>query len=93
MVDLIELLKWVAVVFIAGFIGYFGRYLSKLIIARLHRAEVEEHPGRAVVRESGVSERELDLEKARLNAEGKKAKYRYKLEKKRLKAEKKEEES
>ena len=29
-----EILKWVGIVFAAGFIGYFGRYLAKWIIAK-----------------------------------------------------------
>ncbi|MFH1651805.1 MAG: hypothetical protein ABID87_06890 [Chloroflexota bacterium] len=32
-----EVLKWVALVFAAGFVGYFGRYLGMLIIDRLRR--------------------------------------------------------
>jgi hypothetical protein len=29
----LEVLKWVGIVFAAGFVGYFGRYLAKRIIA------------------------------------------------------------
>jgi hypothetical protein len=34
--SLMDVLTWVAVVFAAGFIGYFGRYLGKLIIEKIH---------------------------------------------------------
>jgi hypothetical protein len=33
----IDILIWVGVVLAIGFIGYFGRYLSMLIIEKLHR--------------------------------------------------------
>ena len=33
----LEILKWVGLVFAAGFIGYFGRYLSMLILDRIHK--------------------------------------------------------
>lgn len=35
------ILKWTLVVFAAGFVGYFGRYLSKLLIERLRRGKAE----------------------------------------------------
>lgn len=28
--------KWVGIAFAGGFVGYFGRHLSKVIIAKLH---------------------------------------------------------
>ena len=30
------MLKWVAVVFLAGFIGYFGKHLGRILIARFN---------------------------------------------------------
>jgi hypothetical protein len=33
--QVIEAFKWVGIVFLAGFIGYFGRYLGIIIIERL----------------------------------------------------------
>ncbi len=33
----LEALKWVGIVLAAGFVGYFGRYLAMLIIARLRK--------------------------------------------------------
>jgi len=32
-----EVLKWIGVVFAAGFVGYFGRHLATLLIERLQR--------------------------------------------------------
>ena len=39
-----EILKWIGLVFAAGFIGYFGRYLSMLIIERLRKRKAEQAP-------------------------------------------------
>jgi hypothetical protein len=36
-----DVLNWVALVFVAGFIGYFGKYLAKLLIRRFHKSKVE----------------------------------------------------
>ncbi|UCD03090.1 MAG: hypothetical protein JSV63_00430 [Candidatus Aenigmatarchaeota archaeon] len=75
-IDMIEVLKWAAVIFIIGFIGYFGRYLSELIIARLKRKK----PGKQKTAPEKPAKQDMgyELEKKRL-----------KLEKKRLKLEKK----
>lgn len=32
-----DILKWVALVFLAGFIGFFGKYLGKLVISLFQR--------------------------------------------------------
>ena len=32
-------IKWIAVVFAAGFVGYFGRYLSMQLIDKVHNNE------------------------------------------------------
>ncbi len=29
-------IKWTLIVFLAGFIGYFGKYLGKILITKLH---------------------------------------------------------
>lgn len=34
---IVEILKWVAVVFLAGFIGYFGKYLGRIIVAKFSK--------------------------------------------------------
>lgn len=47
-----EILKWVGIVFAAGFIGYFGRYLAKWIIAKCRKddaAKAKEHLSSAAV--------------------------------------------
>ena len=36
-----DVLKWVALVFVAGFIGYFGKYLAKILIERFHKRNFE----------------------------------------------------
>jgi Skp family chaperone for outer membrane proteins len=79
---LIEVGKWAAIVFTAGFIGYFGKYLSKIIIQHLHKSGEEAQPEPVVSPES-------EIEKKRLEVEQKKQKYEYKLKKKRLKDEEK----
>ena len=39
---IIEIIKWVMIVFIAGFIGYFGKHLGKNIIARFSKKQKQE---------------------------------------------------
>jgi hypothetical protein len=39
-----DVLKWVAIVFAAGFIGYFGKYLAKFLIGRFHKRKAERSP-------------------------------------------------
>lgn len=70
--------KWAAVVFTVGFIGYFGRHLSKLIIARLHKKEENEKSENEVKIKSKY---DYKLEKKKLKLE----KKRLKLEKEKLK--------
>jgi hypothetical protein len=36
-----DVLKWIALVFVAGFIGYFGKYLAKFLIGRVHKRKAE----------------------------------------------------
>ena len=79
----LQILKWVGIVFAAGFIGYFGRYLSMLIIERLHKRkgetpEINPEPStneatqETLVSKSSQSERdEVKLEKKRLKLEKK----------------------
>ena len=76
----LDVLKWIGVVFAAGFIGYFGRYLSMLIIERMHRRKSQQVPPVEPARETPVGqatapgEAQLKLEKKRAKAEAKKAK-------------------
>ena len=39
-----DVLKWVALVFIAGFIGYFGKYLAQFLIGKFHKRSGERSP-------------------------------------------------
>jgi hypothetical protein len=63
---ILTILKWVSLVFIAGFIGYFGKYLSKLIIARFSKKKENET-------KQSPTQAELDykLEKKRLKQQQK----------------------
>ena len=78
----LEILKWVGLVFAAGFIGYFGRYLSMLIIDQLRKRKTEAPPPAttklpkepATVETAETEEAKLKLEKKRLKLEKKKAK-------------------
>ena len=76
-----EILKWVFIVFAAGFIGYFGRYLSMLIIEKVRkRRDKSASSAEPVTRETSASpaatpeESNLKLEKKRIKLEKKKAK-------------------
>jgi hypothetical protein len=35
----LEALKWIALVFMAGFVGYFGKYLGIKVSSRFHKDE------------------------------------------------------
>jgi hypothetical protein len=37
----IEVLKWIGIVFAAGFVGYFGRHLAMMIIEKIRRRKPE----------------------------------------------------
>jgi len=37
----IEIFKWIIIVFAAGFVGYFGRALSKKIIAKFSKHKLK----------------------------------------------------
>ena len=79
--QILEILKWIGIVFIAGFIGYFGRYLSMMIIDRIQRKKRAETtsapPGEKIVTVATSSETDIaqqKIEKKRLKAEQKRAK-------------------
>jgi len=55
-IEPLEILKWVGLVFVVGFIGYFGRYLSILIIKRLHKRRAEPSPTVKPMKETAASE-------------------------------------
>ncbi|MBW2987653.1 hypothetical protein KY336_03835 [Candidatus Woesearchaeota archaeon] len=58
-----QILKWAAIVFAAGFVGYFGRYLSMWIIDKMHKKK-----------KKPVGKYEYKLEKRRMKAKKKKKK-------------------
>jgi hypothetical protein len=68
-----DVLKWAAIVFAAGFIGYFGKYLGKLLIARLHRGKPEGTPPPPPMGK-GTSDYDHKIEKKRLKLEKKRVK-------------------
>jgi hypothetical protein len=80
MVDVLvyEILKWVLVVFVAGFIGYFGKYLSKIIIAKFSKKKKQEAAQTIIHKHESAGKYKAKI-----------AKQKAKLEKKRLKALKK----
>ncbi len=72
-----EIFKWVGLAFAAGFIGYFGRYLSMLIIERLRKRKLEStpEPVKEVPAQYDLAQRSLlKLEKKRAKLEAKQAK-------------------
>ena len=75
--QVIEALKWVGIVFLAGFIGYFGRYLSMILIERFRRKKAEQ-PSETKTLQEQPFDIAADREKNKL-----------KIEKKRIKAQKK----
>ncbi len=72
--DLVEILKWAAVIFVAGFIGYFGKYLSKLVLSRIHKSGPEGAKSAPEKPAKTREEMEYILEKKRLKIEKKRAK-------------------
>ena len=70
----IDILKWIGIVLAAGFIGYFGRYLAKMLLAKLRKNETPPDAPREPVVIARPDEANLKLEKKRLKLEKKKAK-------------------
>ena len=76
-----QILFWAAVVFVAGFIGYFGKYLSKLILGKVHKKGPHGSKGKEG-KPLGKEDYKYLIEKQKL-----------KLEKKRMKSEEKRKEA
>ena len=76
------ILKWIGIVFASGFIGYFGRHLSTIIINRLRRDKRGSQPEEAPQAANGDSS-SIELEKAHLKLEKKRLKMKEKERKKR----------
>ncbi len=69
----LEILKWVGIVLAAGFVGYFGRYLSMLLIERLRRKRARSASATEVTKEAPATQ-ETTSETTRLELEKQKAK-------------------
>jgi hypothetical protein len=75
-----DVLKWIGIALAAGFVGYFGRYLAMLIIARIHKRksnlDTTQEPNSEVSTSQSASfeELKLKLEKKKAKVEAKKAK-------------------
>ena len=76
----LEILKWVGLAFVAGFIGYFGRYLSMAIIERMRRrkpmqATAEQPKGEInTSQEKSIEQQKIKLEKKKAKAAAKRLK-------------------
>ena len=76
----IDILIWVGVVLAIGFIGYFGRYLSMLIIERLQKRKAGPSP--AEVSPDGLPSPAETASGETADIEVKTSKNQFKLEKK-----------
>lgn len=74
-----DVITWVAGVFLAGFIGFFGKYLGKILIERIHARRLD-----------GMVETPSDPNEKKVKEEYDAEKQRLKLEKKRIKLVKKQ---
>jgi len=90
----LEILKWVGIVFAAGFVGYFGRYLSMILIERVRRKRAQSVPPTEAAKEAeeititqapSPETVELEIEKQKAKLEKKKAKAEAKRVKKKQK--------
>ena len=74
----IEVLKWIGIVFAAGFVGYFGRHLAMILIERMRRNKPEspapEAPPTTHPPPSDIAAAQAKVEKKRAKAETKRAK-------------------
>jgi hypothetical protein len=75
----IEVIKWIGIVFAAGFVGYFGRHLAMELIDKIRRKKPEspapESPSAASTSSSDVvATAQAKVDKKRAKAEAKKAK-------------------
>ncbi|HEY40824.1 MAG TPA: hypothetical protein G4O18_03075 [Dehalococcoidia bacterium] len=75
----IEVLKWVGIVFAAGFIGYFGRHLAMMLIEKMRHKKSEppapEAPATPPPSPSEIAATtQAKVDKKRAKAEAKRAK-------------------
>ena len=82
----VEILKWIGLVLAAGFIGYFGRYLSMLLIDKIHKRKSEIHSTNQEISNTSTAEvnniekEKIKLEKKRLKGQSKIAKKKKGME-------------
>ena len=69
-----DVLKWVALIFVAGFIGYFGKYLAQFLIGRFHKRTVERSPLARPTEDDKEEKSDYKAEKKRLKLEVKRQK-------------------
>ena len=62
MVDWLEVGKWVLIVFLAGFIGYFGKRLSQYLIEKFNRKKKMEK-SHQIVEHRNMGKYDYKLEK------------------------------
>ena len=83
-IEPLEILKWIGIVLAAGFIGYFGRYLAMLIIARTHKRKTPQNYAREANKKiltrlnKKVAESQLQSEKKLAKIKAKRAKKKQK---------------
>jgi len=65
---ILTILKWVGLVFAAGFIGYFGKFLSKVIISKIRKGKKSPETIQPTKEELDykIEKKKLKLEKKRL---------------------------
>ena len=71
---IVDILKWVGLAFAAGFIGYFGKYLSRIFINKFRKREkkpVEKPPTKEEL-DYKLEKKRLKLEKKRLKKKNEK---------------------
>ena len=92
--SILSVLKWIALVFAAGLIGYFGKHFGKMIVARFFSSHQKHQQAAGLSSNSSLEgaappAHEEDREADTTQYDKKAAKSISKLEKKRIKAEKK----
>ena len=81
-VQFIEVLKWIGIVFSAGFIGYFGRFLSMMIIERFQKKKEPKPTSQPDEKQPSAATDNIDIDKDKLKLEKKKLKLEKKRDKK-----------
>ena len=75
----LEILKWIGIVFAAGFVGYFGRHLAMMLIEKMRSREPESpapesHSPLPPSPSDVAATAQAKVDKKRAKAEAKKAK-------------------